>query len=165
MNKEINVDHVTIYTEGDSSQITIALPTDIKQGENTITISSSDDVEKIKQIKVKKNNAQILDEYNKPGSTVEAALKYFTYDDEKKNIFLVLNLEQDMKYIITPNYIVCGHEEFFFKEGLLVKRVLHGKEYVYKYLKFDSRNNWIERDEITGAGEQVIRQNRTIRYL
>ena len=71
----------------------------------------------------------------------------------------------DMKYIITPNYILCGHEEFFFKEGLLVKRVLHGKEYVYKYLKFDSRNNWIERDEITGAGEQVIRQNRTIRYL
>ena len=31
--------------------------------------------------------------------------------------------------------------------------------------KFDSRNNWIERDEITGSGEQVIRQNRTIRYL
>ncbi len=71
----------------------------------------------------------------------------------------------DMKYIVTPNHIVCGHEEFFFKEGLLVKRVLHGKEYVYKYLKFDSRNNWIERDEITVSGQQVIRQNRTIRYL
>ena len=71
----------------------------------------------------------------------------------------------DMKYIVTPNHIVCGYEEFFFKEGLLVKRVLHGKEYVYKYLKFDSRNNWIERDEITVSGQQVIRQNRTIRYL
>ena len=140
VNKEINVDHVTIYTEGDSSQITIALPTDIKQGENTITISSSDDVEKIKQIKVKKNNAQILDEYNKPGSTVEAALKYFTYDDEKKNIFLVLNLEQDMKYIITQ-IILDTNEIINFKDDEYV--IAHYFTISSKYFFYSSSSKFV----------------------
>lgn len=140
VNKEINLDHVTIYTEGDSSQITIALPTDIKQGENTITISSSDDVEKIKQIKVKKNNAQILDEYNKPGSTVEAALKYFTYDDEKKNIFLVLNLEQDMKYIITQ-IILDTNEIINFKDDEYV--IAHYFTISSKYFFYSSSSKFV----------------------
>ncbi len=140
VNKEINVDHVTIYTEGDSSQITIALPTDIKQGENTITISSSDDVEKIKQIKVKRNNAQILDEYNKPGSTVEAALKYFTYDDEKKNIFLVLNLEQDMKYIITQ-IILDTNEIINFKDDEYV--IAHYFTISSKYFFYSSSSKFV----------------------
>ena len=140
VNKEINLDHVTIYTEGDSSQITIALPTDIKQGENTITISSSDDVEKIKQIKVKRNNAQILDEYNKPGSTVEAALKYFTYDDEKKNIFLVLNLEQDMKYIITQ-IILDTNEIINFKDDEYV--IAHYFTISSKYFFYSSSSKFV----------------------
>ena len=140
VNKEINLDHVTIYTEGDSSQITIALPTDIKQGENTITISSSDDVEKIKQIKVKRNNAQILDEYNKPGSTVEAALKYFTYDDEKKNIFLVLNLDQDMKYIITQ-IILDTNEIINFKDDEYV--IAHYFTISSKYFFYSSSSKFV----------------------
>ena len=110
VNKEINLDHVTIYTEGDSSQITIALPTDIKQGENTITISSSDDVEKIKQIKV------------------------------KKNIFLVLNLEQDMKYIITQ-IILDTNEIINFKDDEYV--IAHYFTISSKYFFYSSSSKFV----------------------
>lgn len=70
-----------------------------------------------------------------------------------------------LKYIVTPNHIVCGHEEFYFKEGILVKKVSHKEEFIYKYLKFDTRNNWIERVEISKSRGQVIRQKRSIKYL
>ena len=48
---EIEIDKVNIYSEGDSNQIIITIPTDIKLGENTINIYHTKNIEEIKQIK------------------------------------------------------------------------------------------------------------------
>ena len=100
----IELDKVNIYTRGDGAEIDITIPTDVKVGENTVTIRSKSEnskVSDVKVIKVKRNNAQILDEYNAPASPTSSALKYFNFINDNTEIELVLNLEQDMKYSIS----------------------------------------------------------------
>lgn len=70
----------------------------------------------------------------------------------------------DYRYIVCPNHIICGHEEYFFKNGILVRKILHGRSYTYKYLAFDLCGNWILRDEYLDNGEKN-RQERVIKYL
>lgn len=71
----------------------------------------------------------------------------------------------DLRYVVTPSHIVCGSEEFFFKNGILVKKISPQGTEIYKYRKFDKRNNWIERDRIIESRSLVVRQKRTIKYL
>ena len=96
---EIEIDKVNIYSEGDSNQIIITIPTDIKLGENTINISHTKNIEEIKQIKIKKNDALLYEEYNRPSATIDNKLLYFKYSTDN-SIELVINLEADVKYAI-----------------------------------------------------------------
>jgi len=71
--------------------------------------------------------------------------------------------QADCRYVITPNHIVYGHEEYFFENGILTMRIMHGMKYTYKYLKFDHHGNWILRDEY--YNNKINRQKRKIKYL
>lgn len=71
----------------------------------------------------------------------------------------------DMTYIVTPTHITCGHHEYYFRNGILTKKLSHGKAYCYKYLEFDDRGNWLSRDEFCESDIEPHRQIRTIKYL
>ena len=97
---EIELDKVNIYSEGDSNQIIITIPSDIKLGDNTINISHTTNITTIKQIKIKKNDALLYEEYNRPESTIDNNLIYFKYSTTDGSIELVINLEADVRYAI-----------------------------------------------------------------
>ena len=71
----------------------------------------------------------------------------------------------DMTYMITPSHIICGHHEYFFNNGILTKKISHGKTFSYKYHEFDDRGNWLSRDEYSETIMEHKRQERTINYL
>ena len=61
----------------------------------------------------------------------------------------------DGTYMITPSHIICSHQEYFFENGILKKKIDHGKVVLYKYLEFDEKGNWLE----------VRKEVRKIKYI
>lgn len=68
-------------------------------------------------------------------------------------------------YMITPSHIICGHEEYFFENGILTKKISHGKVLLYKYLEFDEKGNWLIREEYTESAKAGRKEVRKIKYL
>lgn len=68
-------------------------------------------------------------------------------------------------YMITPSHITSGHEEYFFENGLLTKKVSHGRSLLYKYLELDEKGNWLIREEYTDSAKEGRKEVRTIKYI
>lgn len=99
--------------------------------------------------------------------------RYFSHNDsivgEKHNWSAKYindsTLVADDKYIITQNYIKCCHNKYFFENGIIVRKISYGKECVYKYLEFDTNNNWIQRDVLDKNNNIIRKETRKIQYF